>query len=139
MKAESWENYQLVSVWMWWDWELSGIAKKGDRRVWFECCEDNGFHRKFAIYDPPTSVWAEIDQRRADFIEHVGDHWEFSEMSDGTCRRSGAMRPQSEHHKFYDKYKGLKIKMLPEWQIAIADSGIDKDGNVIPIPEDDDE
>lgn len=48
----------------------------------------------------------------------VGAHWDFG------MRRTGVQRPASEHHKFYDKWPKDSIKMQPEWQIAIADSGI---------------
>src|SRR5262245_28740156 len=95
----SWSLYQLVWVTHWWDWELAGIAQRDGHRIYFECVEETDQGRKFAIYDPPAEVWAQIDQEHRDFQRYVGTHWDF-EPCKGGVRRSGCMRPQSEHHKF---------------------------------------
>jgi hypothetical protein len=116
----SWSRYELVWVTHWWDWELEGIAKRDGRRVFFECIKDNGTDRKFAIYDPPAEVWEQIDQEHRDFQTYVGTHWDFT----SGCRTGGNLRPESEHNKFYEKYPPGSIKMLPEWQITIADSAL---------------
>lgn len=128
LPIESWGLYQLAWITLWWDWELKGIAQRDGKRVFFECVEEDAEgERKFAIYDPPAEVWARIDEEHKDFQTYVGEHWDFHLGEDGVCRRNkDTKRPEGESYKFYDKYRDNSIKMQPEWQIAIADSALQR-------------
>lgn len=89
------------------------------RRVYFDLIEELEPHeRRFAVYDLPAEVWAVEDERHADFLRYVGNHWDYR---DGKSKIS-KMQLKEEWSKFYDKWSGHQRVFDSAWQIAIADS-----------------
>lgn len=125
MKTVSWQEFKSGILWVkdFYDWPISGVANFEGKRIFFKCTEedDNG-ERIFGIYDIPD--WTEMDQKHVDFCKYVGEHWNYVDGKRGTH----ILRPQSEHHKFYDKYQDHTDVIIKDgWLIAIIDSRLDED------------
>lgn len=84
--------------------------------TWFEECNEVdadrnpicGFYRRYLLYRLSPGSNAEEQRRHALFEKYVGTHWSY----DGQGRRHhSGLKPQSEHHKYYDQ-----AKHWPEWK-----------------------
>jgi hypothetical protein len=63
----------------------------------------------YFLYPLKEETWKAHLSVHMDFCEFVGDHW-----NDGFKSKGSGVKPESEHHKFYDKYKNLVIPKADE-------------------------
>lgn len=107
------------------DGPLSGMVWTitDDVLLWAECfdecdpvtedgIEDHpcGFYRRYTLTRlAPESAAAEAEHHRM-FQEHVGTHWDFDEDGRPRLGRREALKPQSEHHVFYDRYADKPVR-----------------------------
>ncbi len=68
-----------------------------------------GWWRRYTLIRLTPDVAAAEAERHADFRRHVGTHCDYDE----TGRRNvGALRPQSEWHTFYDRWRTHSVDMV---------------------------
>ena len=83
----------------WYDGPLDGMVTHSGRELYASILEeDDDGRRTYALRVLDEDSLAYERQKHADFCEFVGNHWSFEK----NC--SHEVKPQSEWHKFYDKY-----------------------------------
>lgn len=102
------EPVRWLYITNWYDGPIEGVVLHNGERLyakWTDVAGDDPNGRR--IYDAirlTPEQWAEEDDRQACFVEHVGTHWCCDYDADGNQIANWNVRPQSEHHNFYDKY-----------------------------------
>jgi hypothetical protein len=97
---------ELRMLWIddYYDGPLSGMLLFKGRLCRYECCDLADEHGnanvwRYVIRELSDDQIADEERWHALFVEHVGDHWTIH--GDG---HRGAVKPASEHAKFYDEY-----------------------------------
>ena len=91
-----------------WDGPISGILEYQGRHYYFDRCDESDIEdetatwsRRYLVYELSKEEFNEEMQWHNLFREHVGTHTDYDEHG----RTNHAVRPQSEHHKYYEKAK----------------------------------
>lgn len=90
-------SVEVLWVTDYYDWPRAGFCLYRGKPYYFRE-SDVEFH--YLIFPLEEQVWAFHRDMNEDFKRHVGSHWQ---------RDGGAVRPQEEWSKFYDKYKALDV------------------------------
>lgn len=115
-----------------WDGPLSGACLWRGERFRFECVADElvptggrdedgdpeyDSVRTFHLVRLTPEEWAAEDERHALFREHVGTHTDYDPV---TQRRAvGAVKPEAEWAKFYDRYPPRQIDTITREPVAV--------------------
>lgn len=67
-------------------------------------CEDHSITRYFKVYKLPEEVLEALEFNHNLFVKYVGNHTEYDENG----KRSGVVKPQSLHNKFYNNRQEQK-------------------------------
>lgn len=102
--------------WLWiggyYDGPLDGMVLYNGQQYWAEMVDECseivadgsdtkcGYYRLYRLIRLTDAAHAECVRRHEIFCQYVGSHWDYGE--DGR-RNAGAVKPQSEWHKFYDQ------------------------------------
>jgi hypothetical protein len=99
-------------TWLWfddfWDGPLSGLVSYAQEHYWCQMIAErtagmpsSGFYRRFVLLMLSKQELAEEIYWHDLFRRVVGTHTD----GDGTSFSPAKLRPQEEHHLFYDKYQ----------------------------------
>lgn len=106
------DDVKILYADSWWDGPLSGMCQYNGESLYFNYIGGDDLYLYIACRLTPDQLQSEAE-RHNDFVKYVGDHYCFTE--DG----SRNIKPPSEWHQFYDKYKDDPVSYYDESKIVI--------------------
>jgi hypothetical protein len=87
------------------DGPLSGFCEYRGRPYYYVVQDDDW---KCFMHPLKDETWNVYMERNEDFCMYVGDHW------NDTFKGKGGAKPESEWHKFYDKWNKVELPKADE-------------------------
>lgn len=106
------ESIKLLYANDWWDGPLSGMCQYNNESLYFNYIGDVDDLYLYIAYRLTPDEFQSEAERHDDFVRYVGDHYCFT--TDGSNNK----RPQSEWHRFYDKYENHHPEYFDESKIV---------------------